>query len=467
MLDRPERRSLLLILALLLIASPVAGQQLPVPEDPRSKRWYDFGGLLLTLHNRGLRFQEPGRWSSDSLWDEEERQETLLIILGRASDSGPHRIERGDLLPFVANGGRLIIASDQTAINPLIRNLRVRLSSTSVSVKDPLEVPALNGFTDCPVVAIPLSPPPHPIFDRVREVALNRPTFFRRRRATPLKPVLAYPRGTSAPGRDFIRVADIGRGRVIAIADHSVFINSMLVSRDNRVFLDSCLDWLTEKGKLRKVVVINDGVLQRGPLGVRMPNIRPEDLLNTGNVNFLLNRLQRSPYWNRKIGEKADEFFEQLWYTTGFNPALMAGVGLLGFALILVVRRRVAEEREPLETAKGLPDIIALKASSKRKGKLTAAAAIALIDVARARIIALLELDLADPISDAGLIGHYPSSQASLNGAAALRELLRRREALAAKPRAIIAPQLIWEIRSEIGQALAPIQTQGSRSTRP
>jgi len=49
-----------------------------------------------------------------------------------------------------------------------------------------------------------------------------------------------------------------------AHADHSVFINAMLVQNDNQnaVFAYGCVDWLTENGKRKHVLFINEGHLQ-------------------------------------------------------------------------------------------------------------------------------------------------------------------------------------------------------------
>ena len=46
--------------------------------------------------------------------------------------------------------------------------------------------------------------------------------------------------------RTFAVGGDVGRGRVLVLADHSIFINEMLLppDNDNFEFTDNCLEWL-------------------------------------------------------------------------------------------------------------------------------------------------------------------------------------------------------------------------------
>jgi hypothetical protein len=62
----------------------------------------------------------------------------------------------------------------------------------------------------------------------------------------------------------FALARETGPGRVLLMADHSVFINAMLLQQDNQnaVFAYGCADWLTEQGKRKKVLFINEGHLQ-------------------------------------------------------------------------------------------------------------------------------------------------------------------------------------------------------------
>jgi hypothetical protein len=49
-------------------------------------------------------------------------------------------------------------------------------------------------------------------------------------------------------------------GRVMVLADHSVFINDMLRGdNQNAIFAYNCFDWLTESGKRKKVLFVEEG----------------------------------------------------------------------------------------------------------------------------------------------------------------------------------------------------------------
>src|SRR5262249_46817188 len=52
-----------------------------------------------------------------------------------------------------------------------------------------------------------------------------------------------------------------GQGRALVLADHSIFINDMMLRKDNDnlAFAASCIDWLTEGGKRNQVLMIDEG----------------------------------------------------------------------------------------------------------------------------------------------------------------------------------------------------------------
>src|SRR5262249_40767079 len=80
-----------------------------------------------------------------------------------------------------------------------------------------------------------------------------------------------------------------GQGRVLFMADHSVFINNMMLQEDlgNIDFTYNCLDWLRENGKLSRdrILFCDDSVIQKTfdvPLVIPPPRF-PDDPVKLAN----------------------------------------------------------------------------------------------------------------------------------------------------------------------------------------
>ena len=97
-------------------------------------------------------------------------------------------------------------------------------------------------------------------------------------------------------------------GRILVLADHSVFINDMMLQTDNDNFDLACnaLQWLTENGKRNRVLFVDEGtvvanfnvILKEPPLPP-LPGLPPEDELIRVTQNRLA-QLQRENYFNSK-----------------------------------------------------------------------------------------------------------------------------------------------------------------------
>jgi hypothetical protein len=97
-------------------------------------------------------------------------------------------------------------------------------------------------------------------------VATNRSGYLLNENS-PLNIVARFPRQGAYPGHPpngnlpFAMAGEFDGGRVLIMADHSVFINAMLLQPDNQnaVFALGCVDWLTESGKRKRVFMLNEG----------------------------------------------------------------------------------------------------------------------------------------------------------------------------------------------------------------
>jgi hypothetical protein len=209
-----------------------------------------------------------------------EPRRTLVIILG---DPGPLRAvdlrTRDTLVGFVHNGGALLVATDQKATYALEPYFGVSVTGDILTLAQPDEDTAFRGMKECPYVRPAGNGRPN-LFDpapaalrgeKPKPVAANLPSRLSRAARLPWGlPVLAYLPGPFAghPGRaDFAAGGEWqGGGRVLVMADHSVFINEMLLQPDNGNidFAYRCADWLLTgpDGRRDRVLFYEDGAVR-------------------------------------------------------------------------------------------------------------------------------------------------------------------------------------------------------------
>jgi hypothetical protein len=99
-------------------------------------------------------------------------------------------------------------------------------------------------------------------------VATNRSGFLTKA-GSRLQVIARFPTEASYPapapadprGLAFAVAGQVGPGRVLIMADHSVFINAMLWPKDNQNldFAINCVDWLTEHGRRQRVYFVDEG----------------------------------------------------------------------------------------------------------------------------------------------------------------------------------------------------------------
>lgn len=353
---------LILGLAIKLTAmSPVSAQgQDPsdIPflnrRDPRIKSWNDYGGLVIQLHKRGYRFvTNPARL---------EPRKGLVIILGRKPNEHYTIISPSTLRENVLMGCRLLLASDRRDMNSFSRRFGIGYWPEVVEVDTRVEssVRAYKGFKDCPVIPVPRMSS-HPILEGVNEIVLNRPISIYTER---YRPLLTYPVGTTSTA-PFMVAGDVEQGRLVCLADHSPFINSMLTQLDNRELLLNILDWLEDKREIDQVLVICDGVVHGPPKSAAMPKIdNPVQM-----ANILLSRLQRSPAWNRMLYNFLNDKLLPIYYA--IHPIEVLAVGGFLLALLTVLRRRSTPEHLQLQASEGSPSFLALRSHEKPKSKVS------------------------------------------------------------------------------------------------
>lgn len=208
-------------------------------------------------------------------------EQTLLVVLGdlQVLDQVP-----GGLEAFIRQGGALLAASDRSVRDPARREL---LAVSGVSINhEKLKTSRLNEAFEaldyCPVVvSVPEASPalfqdagitgPVPL-----SVYTNLPSrLVERRLPNGVQRLAMFPRGMLVetipdffvPDRDphpslFAVGGDVGRGRVLVLADHSVFINQMMLPHNtgNVEFTYNAVRWLQgQEPKRTRVLFVEDG----------------------------------------------------------------------------------------------------------------------------------------------------------------------------------------------------------------
>jgi hypothetical protein len=150
----------------------------------------------------------------------------------------------------------------------------------------PVLVEDFSGYhrqPDCPFV-VPTNSG-LPLFTSGRttltKVATNRAGFLSGDGPSPLRVIGHFPpaathfeKGNLGVPMAFAAAGEIGPGRVLIAADHSIFINIMMLpdDNDNLEFAGNCVKWLTENGRRESVLFVDEG---RGQVSFDDPMVPP------------------------------------------------------------------------------------------------------------------------------------------------------------------------------------------------
>jgi hypothetical protein len=231
---------------------------------------------------------------------------TILIVFGDTKvldDLDPRFIGE-----FVKRGGALFVATDRGV--PMDKNgkptwvnlFRVKFLPQPVGARPEL---CYQGIPVCPIVH-PIQNAGAPLFANLESgVATNLSGYLSRGVSDQddgLSRLAVFPRGSSRFNRVLnpdTHVFAVGgtwgeaNGRVLLLADHSVFINNMMLQPDtgNAGFACNCLDWLRGEEKRDRVLFYYDGnVIKDFNVPVVFPPLamppNPIDLVNQAIVGL-------------------------------------------------------------------------------------------------------------------------------------------------------------------------------------
>jgi hypothetical protein len=275
--------SLVLFVVLLALAAPTSAlAQKPPPLDP-------FGTHVLRSLLDSKHFKPLRSWAE--LRDAPER--TLLVLLGRMrgrdGDSELNRIPDG-LKRFLEDGGAVLLATDQrlqseqlssvcgagVSGSPVFAWGRNQVGSNRTAFELQRESPFVFPFKDAEF----------PLFVRLQpgaqkgplRVATNWPSFLERT-VGPLpanvKPLAHFPldsvfgdweRSVRPVRLVFGLSCEHEKGRLLLLADHSIFINHLMLNQiqdDNWDFAVNAVNWLKGDDKERnRVLFVYDGTIE-------------------------------------------------------------------------------------------------------------------------------------------------------------------------------------------------------------
>jgi hypothetical protein len=288
----------------------------------------------------------------------------LVIVLGKTSvlDDVPE----GGVAGFLRKGGAILVATDRFDGSWQEAALGKDTSVSGSFVKTtPQSRSAYRESEDCPFVR-PLPNKQVPVFNGLEQVATNRPSFLHIGSACPLDSLAIFPRdcrientpiGLIWPLR-FAAGGTVGDGRMLMLADHSVFINDMMLQTDNDNFDMACkaIDWLSEEGKRKRVLFVEDGaVVTNFNLILRPPPLPPIDIPPEpeliGSLNQLLVGLEREDYFNKGLSSWISAAPDEREKKRAVRTFLMLALVLLTtLGLLVLGGLRLSRARHRIET---------------------------------------------------------------------------------------------------------------------
>jgi hypothetical protein len=302
-----------------LASSVVAQSKVPFDQDNHAFRF-----VLSSLQLRPLSLPEDAFFNPD---------QSIVIVFGQTAI-----LQRApSLMRFVQDGGALMIATDRETHGALEREFGVRVSGLLAEASP--RTPMYRQSEECPLVQpVPNAKPP--LFQTPNPVASNKPSFLVRyaNGGKPLARLAEFPAGCRITFRQrftqwpdplvFAMGGDLGKGRILVLADHSVFINGMMLQSDNGNFdfAYNSVKWLNDSGKRPNVLFVDEGTIVQDftvPLTtLPAPPISPLDA-----ADRVIAALEEENLLNKLILEHLS--LPQI--IRGWTVALTVGLMLYGF----------------------------------------------------------------------------------------------------------------------------------------
>jgi hypothetical protein len=208
--------------------------------------------------------------------------QTLVVILGDPSPLTYLETHQGNVKNYWENGGALLFATDKQTGPVLNQNFGVTVTGKKLFLSQTEN--AFQKLPHCPFIeAVPgkepalFAPVALPGSKPMPAVAANLPSYLELNKfVSPpqgLEDLAVLPWGCTSeekipllPNPLFALGGELGRGRVLIMADHSIFINDMLLRPDNGnlAFALRCVQWLRDgpQGRRKQILFYEEGNLR-------------------------------------------------------------------------------------------------------------------------------------------------------------------------------------------------------------
>lgn len=203
--------------------------------DPAGTGWADLGDFVAAARLTGIDLRAPTEGHDFA----QVPGGSGLALIGDAAVADPEAVRR-----FVQEGGRVIVAVESSAADPLLRALETAVR----------EAPARGELLGGHPALMVLRPPDARVFAGVDSLVANRPIALQA--ISTLEPAVRFDDG--APFAFHLR---IGSGELLLLGDASLFINLMLEAGDNRTFAANVLTWLSRAGEAPVTVIAGAAAL--------------------------------------------------------------------------------------------------------------------------------------------------------------------------------------------------------------
>lgn len=209
------------LLGVLLLSGPFGIAHATL--DPAGDGWDDLSDWVLAGRGTGIDI----RVGAQAVDFADVPAGSGLAIIGDAVAADGDAVRR-----FAQEGGRVLIAVDSPAADPLLRIFETGTTDATTQGE------RLGGH---PALTV-LRPPNARVFSGVDSLVCNHPVALR-----PIRTLDAAVR--FADGAPFAYLLQLGEGEVLLLGDASLFINLMLPAGGNQQFAANTLAWLSRAGQ--------------------------------------------------------------------------------------------------------------------------------------------------------------------------------------------------------------------------
>ena len=208
------------LIALLLVSGPGAAVAEMIDYDPNSSDWTGLARFVDAGRTVGVTITPSEKLDFRSL----DPDRPVVIVYPR-TELDPIQLAR-----WVSDGGRLLLADDFGMSESLLERLAIQRV-----VSDPGNLPHDTYANDNEALPVIRARGRHALLEGVDTIIANHPTVI----SNVGGPVLRYDGGGG-----IVYDMNLGRGKVIVVADASIFINQMMATADNELFAANALRYI-------------------------------------------------------------------------------------------------------------------------------------------------------------------------------------------------------------------------------